>query len=193
MILPMIDGEREWASPSPPFPVPPLSSSSRERGSGQYDGTDSYRNSGSSEEDLYGDAGTSTPFNRPRTHSNKFSHRLSSQASWRLPDIGEEEDVSLASTPTELSDLKENGDSTTGESQKNDDDDDIDNGNYDDAFIHGQRGSDDMAREGDDAPSAGGEEVPSAVLSNEAERILENAKKRLSVCSWFSPFFFFFF
>ena len=41
----------------------------------------------------------------------------------------------------------------------------------DDAFTHGPP----------TAAAAAGEEVPSAVLSNEAERILENAKKRLSV------------
>ena len=34
--------------------------------------------------------------------------------------------------------------------------------------------------------NAGGrDEVASAVLSNEAERILDNAKKRLTVCSMF--------
>lgn len=100
---------------------------------------------------------TEVPLHRnfSRRLSPSSSESASNRQSCRLSDIGEEEGASRT--------LQQGDEGNGGHTQSQ-------------AEFVGEQ------QQHGNGTSSGGEEVPSAVLSSEAERILENAKKRLSVC-----------
>lgn len=183
MILPVDENEREVSTPSPPFRLPSLSPLQALYWNQPQQ---HFANELSAEEDGGGGSGGDTnvgvavPLSSGRPLRNGYSRHASSWAkpdfSRRLSDIGEEDSSSggaLSYTPSRGSQVVD-GSGFSGRSS---------------AVFSGPivRASDERLQPADytefrDGTPGPVEEFPSAILSSEAERILENAKKRLTVC-----------
>lgn len=170
MILPVDEGERESSTPSPPFRLPSLSHLEAFYGNQQQQ-QQLLRNELSAG-DSNASIGVAVTYSNGSQQKKSFPRHMSSwttqDPSRRLSDIGEEDTSSLKGSQVDGNGLEEWDSSSSGSTVGT-------------AGERGQQNGHGVSRgaNGNGAPVV--ETFPSAILSSEAERILENAKKRLTV------------